>query len=294
MAGQDIYTYNPGNPMEYNVRKLSQEIDSVRTESPQITRNAQGNPTGLSDPVTGQPVGGGGGGSTFTYDLTLQAAKANVDGTEVLAPKRSGSGILAQVVPRTNTFGALMATQGNAGELSYPSDASGVVQHSGVAGGAVWLSNESVAVINVNTDTSIVSDVVNGLLLIPVPAGARAVYLTTGASENPLQTGRPTGFRLVLGGGPTAKETGAFLGKLILGFDVAAEVLAGRISPTATVGVSTNASDDSVSISLDPNGDGQNHDYFEFMAKTTKGQAAIFGGVVSSKRVGGIGFLVGF
>ena len=60
MAGQDIFTYNPGNPMEYNIWKLSQEVDSVRTESPQITRNAQGNPTGLSDPVTGQAVGSGG------------------------------------------------------------------------------------------------------------------------------------------------------------------------------------------------------------------------------------------
>ena len=30
MAGDNLYRYHPGNPMEYNIRLLSAEVDSIR------------------------------------------------------------------------------------------------------------------------------------------------------------------------------------------------------------------------------------------------------------------------
>lgn len=147
-----------------------------------------------NDKMTGFSSGsGGGGGTSFTYDATLQAAKATVDGTEVLAPKRSGNGILAQVVPRTNTLTALLATQGNAGELAYPSNAPGLVQLSGVAGTpGTWFANDGCYVVNLNTSPDVVDDSESGATLINVPDGVRNIILTAGGGTSRINA-RPGG-----------------------------------------------------------------------------------------------------
>jgi|GEM_PF-5991952 len=125
---------------------------------------------------TGQAVGsGGGGGTTFTYDAVLQAGKATVDGQEVLAPKRSGNGALLQVVPRTNTLSALLATDGNTGEMSHPSNAPGVVIHSGTPGvSGEWIANGTVWYINASALTYNAS---SGGFDAAVPSGARVIYI---------------------------------------------------------------------------------------------------------------------
>lgn len=245
-------------------------------------------------PVTGPAVAGPGGGTTFTIDAAAQAATATVDGQEVVAPLRSGNGILAQVVPRSNTLAALLGTDGNAGELSYPSNASGVVQHTGVAGGARWLGNDEFYVINVNTDPTISMDVPNDTLVIPIPAGVRNVYLTTGSTSTPLASGRPTSFKLMLGGGPLSKETATAIYRIVLAFNVDAEVLAGRCQQFLTIGSSPYGDDPSIMVHLDPDSDTMNRDAFEVVVRTTTGTSAVSGGTLVSRRIGSISDTFGF
>lgn len=96
-----------------------------------------------NDKMTGITTStGGGGGTTFAYDVTLQAATATVDGQEVLAPKRSGSGIQAQVVARTGTLADLMSIGGNAGETARPTDYSGFVCYTGNVGEAYYVGQD--------------------------------------------------------------------------------------------------------------------------------------------------------
>lgn len=128
----------------------------------------------------GRSWGGGGGagnsgGAAFVFDPLLQAASATVDGQEVLAPKRSGNGALLQVVPRTNTLSALLATDGNTGEMSHPSNAPGVVIHSGTPGvSGEWIANGAVWYINASALTYNAS---SGGFDAAVPSGARNIYI---------------------------------------------------------------------------------------------------------------------
>lgn len=113
------------------------------TGLPQVTR------PDIRSPSQALPAASN-GGTGFTYDATLLAAKATVDGQEVLAPKRTGNGIQAQVVPRSATLASLLATNMPAGELAYPTDAIGVVQGTGtavsryIAPGQPWVIDMSV------------------------------------------------------------------------------------------------------------------------------------------------------
>lgn len=107
MAGQDIFTYNPGNPMEYNIWKLSQEVDSIRTS------------------------GGAGGGSSFTKNVSTGLAETEVNGETFAALPTQGDAVKANVIPRIGTLNDLMNLAGNPGELSSATDQTGVVQHNG-------------------------------------------------------------------------------------------------------------------------------------------------------------------
>lgn len=124
------------------------------------------------NPATGQPLGGG-GGTTFTYDAALQAAKATVDGQEVLAPLRSGGGFRGIVVPRSGTLDALMSIGGNAGETARPTDYRGFVCFTGVVGEAYYVGSDPYRVDVANPATPAVIEIPRGFHTIIVgPLGA--------------------------------------------------------------------------------------------------------------------------
>lgn len=208
-------------------------------------------------PVTGPAVTAG-TGTGFTYDAALQAGKATVDGQEVLAPKRSGNGIQAQVVPRTNTLQNLLATVGNAGELSYPSDAPGIVQHSGVPGVAgKWLANEAAIVINVNSSSRVYYDDAQGVVFINIPSGVRNIILTTGGFTNRVTARQSTVWVMLVDGadGAPAKYS------IYLSFDVQLEISSNRFN-VLYFGTLANAKDLRLGLSL--GGNAYDWNYAEF------------------------------
>lgn len=93
-------------------------------------------------------------GSGLTYNATFDWMETTYGGNTYVALRADGAGnIKGNVVPRTGTFNALRGIAGGAGELSSPTDQTGVFRHTGVANKAQYIGPEWVIDLSTLTNT---------------------------------------------------------------------------------------------------------------------------------------------